>query len=801
MKYISNREKFLNSLKINEVLENEITWGGSLIGRLINSTIRKVKIGYNHNRIDAVIKDLRSELDYLVTSSLKGDTSKKMHELIIKSFLEEIKDISLSPQKDKDKIKLLIGKYLDVYDPNDPKYRQEVGGIVGKAIKEITNKLKDLEKIIGKERNQILDILSDFADELRKLAHTIRKKELGQTSNPGGNLNAANFAQNFINVLKAIQDNKIFERNKIAISLKYFENMTEEDNIKDKINKLLSILSNDNLKLEKIKENKDIKNLLRKIKNKRNKLSSVKITFIGKKITLIEAIEEIEKFINSDVKVNESTIAIEPTNVKECWENFFSECDKQSPHRLTQREVDELTELLKSENDNLSIDTNKRPDPIISIVRILTNAYNIYATDVIPSGRPGGRVSQKTYREYIKLGAKPNSVQTDSGYVIPGAGPWAVKDTFNKYRNGVLKILQDQEYRKILSNIKFVVGGSEDNFNKITTESHIYEDISTQKGEQVGHAQALLEFLNDMINPLKLGNYEESVSNLINRYFGISIKDTKYKKSINTNPVAKPLKEEDKQKILVWSSDKIKEFTYKDHRNLNFYMIPCKWENNFIQTFSKLGLKDVKDLYKDRKVLFLNFTDLEQPIFRNIKLKSGSEITPIPIKISFERQIMANEYKEKVKKTHKITDYSTHVSVVEQKRSLHYGVLLQKENNKFIIIYTKSVVGGSPKSEIKEADKEIQIQYLSVIEEGIRIDAHNPDGDEPPKQNQVSVFLSVLLDGLIANPVSFEPPKSTIDTYNIPVKGTTSKEDVNKELTYREFLQEKCEEIVEKLKF
>lgn len=79
MKYLSNRSEYLKSAKyevsINESMAgagpfaNDIAWGDSLLGRLINSIIRKAKVGVNLVRIDSVIKRLKEQFDYLITYS------------------------------------------------------------------------------------------------------------------------------------------------------------------------------------------------------------------------------------------------------------------------------------------------------------------------------------------------------------------------------------------------------------------------------------------------------------------------------------------------------------------------------------------------------------------------------------------------------------------------------------------------------------------------------------------------------------------------------------------------------------
>lgn len=59
--FIKNR-----SIKINEVFTNDIPWGDSLIGRLINSISRKASISYNNRRISSLIKRLEMHFDQIL---------------------------------------------------------------------------------------------------------------------------------------------------------------------------------------------------------------------------------------------------------------------------------------------------------------------------------------------------------------------------------------------------------------------------------------------------------------------------------------------------------------------------------------------------------------------------------------------------------------------------------------------------------------------------------------------------------------------------------------------------------------
>lgn len=106
MKRISKKDEFLGKSikKIDEFIyeevansgpfENDIMWGDSLIGRLINSSIRKAKVGGNIFRIKSVAKRLKDAFDELLGESVMAEMSeeqkKEYNKLIIAKFLEEL---------------------------------------------------------------------------------------------------------------------------------------------------------------------------------------------------------------------------------------------------------------------------------------------------------------------------------------------------------------------------------------------------------------------------------------------------------------------------------------------------------------------------------------------------------------------------------------------------------------------------------------------------------------------------------------------------------------------------------------
>ena len=71
--------------------ENDITWGGSLLGRLINSTLRKMKIGYNYTKINNLVKLFNQELYSLLEDYSLNDDEKKSKQLITECVRRDLK--------------------------------------------------------------------------------------------------------------------------------------------------------------------------------------------------------------------------------------------------------------------------------------------------------------------------------------------------------------------------------------------------------------------------------------------------------------------------------------------------------------------------------------------------------------------------------------------------------------------------------------------------------------------------------------------------------------------------------------
>ena len=233
--------------------------------------------------------------------------------------------------------------------------------------------------------------------------------------------------------------------------------------------------------------------------------------------------------------------AMSDFTVKDLWKSFFGDLDSKEEYRRTQADVEELKDLEDEGMDNLSLDVSKKPDPVVRIANIFARAHELYFNKYIPSGRPNGRVSLQTFSEYIPLGTGKSNTTPENQVT---GGPYAYEKTFQIWKRGVMSICEDQSYRKIFSNLKFVVPGAEDIdnkdiagqkkeesiYSKLNPKYKIYErndDEDDKKIKSEGQGQILFDFMQKMIDPKKLDDFDGVRGQLMSKYFGLDVKKVK----------------------------------------------------------------------------------------------------------------------------------------------------------------------------------------------------------------------------------------------------------------------------------
>jgi hypothetical protein len=240
---------------------------------------------------------------------------------------------------------------------------------------------------------------------------------------------------------------------------------------------------------------------------------------------------------DDDVDDNET----EPGNpVKDAWE------DDKTFKKIDGKKFEVTDEDLKDFNDDaekVQRDAEeKKPqrlgddgiDAIMRIVNLFGKAYKIYATDYIPSGRPMGRVSLKTFREYEYIGKSDSS----RGGEWPGdgpssgapQGPFAIKMLFNIWEDGIEGLLEKKKYRKVLANPNLQYAEKREGSGTTGSDDNRYSSSdSGWKGLNIREGMSLYKFINSMINPE--GGFKRARRKLIDEYFG-GVEPTKGGKAI-----------------------------------------------------------------------------------------------------------------------------------------------------------------------------------------------------------------------------------------------------------------------------
>jgi len=178
MKYLNNRDEFLNAIKtvkyedfkLNESVDmtnsgpfsNDVPWGDTLVGRLVNAIRRKIGIGVNIVRIQPLIRRMiiictiiRDIKLAIIDSASTGDDSDELAD--IANF--EISDDKMTPIKDED-------------------YLKEVDSI----ITEVIILIQDISVEIGVEidnQDELIKILQELQKQVKEMKKKFKEEEEG----------------------------------------------------------------------------------------------------------------------------------------------------------------------------------------------------------------------------------------------------------------------------------------------------------------------------------------------------------------------------------------------------------------------------------------------------------------------------------------------------------------------------------------------------------------------------------------------------------------------------------------------
>ena len=179
-------------------------------------------------------------------------------------------------------------------------------------------------------------------------------------------------------------------------------------------------------------------------------------------------------------------------SVQGSWEQVFDK-NEENKWKLSEQEAKQAQDKIKDAKFIINITDEDNKDRLIKITNLFGRAYRCYVTSVIPSNRPGGKVSNLTFREYIHLGT-----DTPGSPDNPGNGPWANKRVFHSFVNYISSYIENEDYKQI--------------FN--------YGKIKRTDGKLL-RGNVLLEFIRDMIDETALKSFDKRRTEFLNKYFGL----------------------------------------------------------------------------------------------------------------------------------------------------------------------------------------------------------------------------------------------------------------------------------------
>lgn len=594
MRYLKQREEFIRNNKYSLVKEatdsgpmaNDINWGDSLLGRLINSVIRKAGIGVNLFKMDSVIDKLKESFDSLVADAkIKGaelskDVLKRIDMIKISALLGKLKDsvdkgdekpevikvtkntieevsiLKVQPESEEDKKELLVklNEFLEsIGEVADQKATPETSSLLPKMIENFTSsynilysydKIKKSSKPVLKEAPKVVSKEEPVKVETPKA--TLPSGKLESYSSVSINEQLSAIDPNLLKAIKPLYDymkqyltfpddenrrkeefyNLIGnEQNKSPI-LKIYdyikrnsvnegltELLTKPENIGAKLIGLYNVTKtkeagdftgvDDNMKAEIAKFNSSMKAILSKeeVKNE----NFVTLYKYASFISINEA--DVEEVVSPEAPTEEKSKIDMGSDLKTNWMKIFQP-DFMKRWIVTDTEkkaLDEEVNKLTKDSTKIVIDGI---DPIVEIVKIFNRAYKIHTSEIIPSGRSGGKISNKTRGEYewVGEGTPPTENQ---------AGAWRNKALFNKWENAVLDIIKDSKYQVLFNQDTVIKVGKADT----------RANVSGERKKQ-GGGKALLTFINSMLDGSKL--YKNGAqSKFIQEYFDVEVPSEK----------------------------------------------------------------------------------------------------------------------------------------------------------------------------------------------------------------------------------------------------------------------------------
>lgn len=230
MRYLSRRSEFLSYIKEDSgPLANDIDWGDSLLGRLINASIRKANIAANAKRIDSVIKLLNDQFEEL-----------RINSGVIDNNVEVKKRVN----------KLKISEILRALNKSITSDDSEVNQIINQtdgSIKEIDSFLVknggDIESSADYDVDGLLVNLNNFLNDLRKGGTASTVSSTGTASVPDISAKTYNLYLKNLNYLFNLSTIRDAKAEKLGVPVRDSEYVKESFDEAGLLKKIQSLTS------------------------------------------------------------------------------------------------------------------------------------------------------------------------------------------------------------------------------------------------------------------------------------------------------------------------------------------------------------------------------------------------------------------------------------------------------------------------------------------------------------------------------------------------------------------------------
>src|SRR5574344_139910 len=251
---------------------------------------------------------------------------------------------------------------------------------------------------------------------------------------------------------------------------------------------------------------------------------------------------------------------------------------------IDETEVDKLNKKLDAIDEDADNVTVLHRDHIIDVIKVFNRAYKLHTTQVIPTNRSHGRVSNKTFMEYTSFGGGTPNNAGESG------GPYRNNAIFNQFENCVLNIEKDKKYQKIFRN-STVLKTDDDKIipkagtnlikfmNDMLDGETLYRTSNRDKGSQTAFLEKYFG-INADNKDLAFGGQKE-VEN--NSKISKSIKTTTFKsnKKINDDGVYKNMKPSELIGTFIAAECKLSNKSNTQYENNKIYMFIQAMDNDY----------------------------------------------------------------------------------------------------------------------------------------------------------------------------------------------------------------------------